>query len=124
MDDDPLDAATLQQLRELGDDAFIAELAEIYLADFEPAFAKLLAANQDADWTTAITSSHFLKGSSMSIGLLTLGQVLAQVESHFRADGGRLDDAVLCELHSRADQAQARLQVLLAESEESGISGR
>ncbi len=124
MDADPLDAATLEQLRELGDDSFIAELADMYLADFEPTYAKLLAANQDGDWPSAVASSHFLKGSSMSLGLVTLGTVFSRIEAHFRADGGALDQATLDELQTRADQAQARLHILLAESEESGITGR
>jgi len=122
--EDPLDADTLQQLRELGDESFIAELAGLFLTDFGPTYTKLLEANRDGDWSVATSSSHFLKGSSMSIGLLGLATVLAQVEAHFRANGGALDDATLSELDHRAEQAQARLQILLAESEESGAVGR
>lgn len=124
MESDPLDAATLQQLRELGDDEFLAELAQMFLEDFGPTFAKLLTANRDGDWPAAISSSHFLKGSSLSLGLLTLGQVLAQVEAHFRADGGPLDEVTLREMQFRADEAHARLQLLISECEESGVSGR
>ncbi len=114
---DPLDAETLNQLRELGDDSFIAELAEMFLSDFEPTYAKLLGAIRDADAPTAASSAHFLKGSSLSIGLLALSGVLAQVEANFRGEGEALSEAVLDELQHRADEAQTRLRLLLAETE-------
>ncbi|MBA2607795.1 MAG: Hpt domain-containing protein [Actinobacteria bacterium] len=114
---DPLDAATIKQLRELGDDSFIAELAEMFLSDFEPTYARLLGAIRNDDTQTAASSAHFLKGSSLSIGLLALSGVLAQVEAHFRTEGGALSEAVLNEMQRRADEAQTRLRLLLAETE-------
>ncbi|MEY2399584.1 MAG: Hpt domain [Actinomycetota bacterium] len=123
---DPLDPETLAQLRELGDDAFIGELAEMFLTDFDAPFNALLDAVAADDRETAASKAHFLKGSSMSIGLLTLSQTLAQIEQHFRGDAAAadLDPGVLAQLPTQADQARMRLRMLLLECEDSGISGR
>lgn len=123
---DPLDAETIAQLRELGDDEFLAELAEMFLTDFDPGLTVLVAAIDADDRTTAGSKAHFLKGSSLSIGLKRLSETLAQIERHFRDDGTAetLDERLVSDLHVRADEARVRLRMLLLESEESGISGR
>lgn len=122
--EDPLDPDTLLQLRAIGDDGFIAELAEMYLADFEPVFAVLIESIRTDDRATAAVKAHFLKGSSLSMGLLALSGVLADIEHHFRDGSALFDEATMRELHWRADQARSRLHRFLAETEESATTGR
>ncbi len=122
--EDPLDADTLRQLRDMGDEGFIAELAEMYLVDFEPAFAVLIESISTDDRVTAAAKAHFLKGSSLSIGLTALSAVLADIEHHFRDGSASFDEATMRELQSRADQARSRLQEFLTETEESTSTGR
>jgi len=121
---DPLDPETIRQLRTLGDDAFINELAEMFLTDFDPAYDKLLKSIANEDHVTASATAHFLKGSSSSIGLRMLAAVLADIEHHFSDGSVPLNETTMSELDERAEEARSRLRVFLAESEESATTGR
>ena len=83
MPDDPIDAATFDDLLETvgGDSAFLAELVDTYLADSPGLFRELRDAVEDGDAATARRAAHTLKSTSASFGALELSGICRAMEA-------------------------------------------
>ena len=89
----PLDDAVLANLREVsgGDDAFVKELANIYLADAPPRLAALQHAVATSDAAGLANAAHALKSSSGNIGAAVVRDLCGELESIGR--GGAMGGA-------------------------------
>ncbi len=98
MPDDPIDAATLDELLDTlgGDEAFLAELVGSYLADSPPLVAAMRDAVAARDAAALRRAAHTLKSTSASVGALRLAGVCREVEAAASADlvrGDLVEDA-------------------------------
>lgn len=94
-----LDAAVLRELRAStgGDDEFVAELLEAYLADGAAQLAAIEAALAAGDAATLVRPAHTLKSSSATVGALRLAELCRGLEVAGRSgvlDGVDPDGAV------------------------------
>jgi two-component system, sensor histidine kinase and response regulator len=89
----PLDAAVLGNLREVsgGDEAFLKELANIYLTDAPPRLAALRDAVRNNDPAGLAGAAHALKSSSGNIGAAVVRDLCTELENIGRT--GELDRA-------------------------------
>lgn len=113
-DEDPIDPSKLAELREIGDDEFVAELAQMYLAELGPRLDAIDAAVALGDPANAAICIHALSGSSANLGLTQLAAVAKMLEQHYRGEPQDDPQALLSELHLRAEQASRRLGQLAA----------
>ena len=121
-DEDPIDAAMLAQLRDIGDDDFIAELAQMYLADLEPRLTAIDAAVNAGDSAEVASAAHTLSGSSANLGLTKLAAAAKRLELHHRGEPRGAVEPMMAELHIRADQRRA--EELATPTSESAGNGR
>ncbi|CAN5822147.1 hypothetical protein BH24CHL5_BH24CHL5_13130 [soil metagenome] len=77
-----LDAAVVAELRESvgGDDAFVRELAEAYLAEGLTHVEAMLAAARADDAAAIVRPAHTLKSSSAALGALRLADRCREIE--------------------------------------------
>jgi HPt (histidine-containing phosphotransfer) domain-containing protein len=90
---DPIDGATYDALVEMtgGDQDFVAELVDTYLADAVDQLAALDTAVAANDGAALTPPAHSFKSSSLSVGALQLGALCRQLEEQGRE--GRIDGA-------------------------------
>ncbi len=84
-----------------GDEAFVADLVETYLADAETQLVAIEAAVADDDAAALVRPAHTLKSASNTLGALRLGELCRSLEQRGRT--GQLDGAP-------ADAAAARTE--------------
>jgi HPt (histidine-containing phosphotransfer) domain-containing protein len=108
--DDPIDAATLDELLATlgGDGAFLAELIATYLADSPPLVDAMRAAAAAGDAAALRRAAHTLKSTSASLGALRLSGVCREVE------GAASADRVPADLVEEAAREYARVSEALA----------
>ena len=84
-----LDQAVLAGLRDSvgGDDAFVADLVETYLADGADQVAAIEAALNAGDAAALVRPAHTLKSASYTVGAMRLGDLARTLEQGARADG-------------------------------------
>jgi CheY-like chemotaxis protein len=105
-----VDAAALENLRELGGDDFVDEVIDTFLADAPTLIAMLGAslAAQDADELRR--AAHTLKSNGATLGAAGFSELCRALEQ--RAKSGRLEDA--SELVGRIEQEYRALEEALA----------
>lgn len=92
-DDAPvLDPAVLDQLRDDtgGDEAFIAELVETYVAEGAANLEGMVVAAEAGDVAAIVRPAHTLKSSSASLGAMRLAAICRAIEEagrEARSDG-------------------------------------
>lgn len=113
---DPIDRATFERLLEMtgSDLEFLDELVDTYLDDGATQIAALEAAVAAGSVEELVRPAHSLKGSSLNIGALRLGELSRGLEEAAR--GGAADDAARAVTEIAAAFAEAR-SALLAERE-------
>ena len=89
----PLDAATLDSLRDLGGDEFLAELATLFLQDAPVHLGSITEALNAGDSDAIARAAHALKSAAANMGAKHLQELLSQLEQAGRA--GSLDDAAI-----------------------------
>ncbi len=114
-----LDPATVEDLRDLGDDAF-AHLYDRYLATLDDAVAAIVAAADRPSWSLDDEGSvprlaHGLKGSSAALGATVLAEVCHSLET--------VDPAALAVADTLAVLDQERSRVRSAVTELLGVAG-
>lgn len=89
----PLDATVFESLRESvgGDDAFVVDLVETYLADAATQIGAIDRAIGAADADALVRPAHTLKTGSLTIGATRLGELSRGLEMSAR--DGNLDGA-------------------------------
>ena len=75
----PIDQATIERYRELGDD-FLAALVEQFSADTPGRLTTLREAHAVDDVTMLRKAAHALKGSASTIGALGMAEMCLQLE--------------------------------------------
>jgi HPt (histidine-containing phosphotransfer) domain-containing protein len=88
---DVLDQAVVNELRDSvgGDEAFVRELVDAYLAESPGYLDALVTAAAAGDAAAVIRPAHTLKSSSSAVGAMRLAALSKQVE--FAARDGRVD---------------------------------
>ena len=77
---EPVDAAVLAGLRELGDAELVADLAGMFIGDAESRLAALREAVESGDAGSVERAAHTLKGSSGNMGATRMAAVCAELE--------------------------------------------
>jgi HPt (histidine-containing phosphotransfer) domain-containing protein len=96
-----LDNGVLDELRASvgGDEGFVRDLVQTYLAEGPAHMAQVAAAAASADAEAIVRPAHTLKSSSAALGLTRMSAISKQIE--FAGREGRVAD-----LAALADQAQ------------------
>ncbi len=113
-----LDAAAVERVRDLAGDgnaAFVTEVYETYLADTVQRIATLRQAAQDRDPKRIRAEAHALKGASLEVGALQLGQLARELEECGAA--GIVDDAdrAVGRLEQAFDRARVEILAMIAD---------
>ena len=84
----PIDAATLANLLEAtgGDQAFVDELVDTYVAEGDRLVADVVAAADAGAGADLVLPVHSLKSSSLNVGALELGELCRRLEEDARND--------------------------------------
>ncbi|MEM9493702.1 MAG: Hpt domain-containing protein, partial [Myxococcota bacterium] len=107
--DSPIDHCTLDELRTLEDDEFVATVVELFLSDTPDRLAAMHEAVAGSDPDELCRVAHTLKYSCAVIGAHDMSALCADLEQRGRA----LDDAALTAMLSHLDtQAGAVLDAL------------
>jgi two-component system sensor histidine kinase/response regulator len=77
-------AETVERLRALGGDQFVAELFSSYLAQSEENVATIRKAMQTGDVASVGVAAHTLKGSSGAIGAFHLADLSSKIDEAIR----------------------------------------
>jgi CheY-like chemotaxis protein len=105
-----LEASALENLRELGGDEFVGELAGTFLADAPSLIASLRAALERGDADGLRRTAHTLKSNGQTFGAVDFAELCRQLEA--RGRNGELDGAE--ELADRIDREYVALEEALA----------
>ena len=83
----PIDAATLANLLDAtgGDQAFVDELVDTYLAEGDRLVGDVVAAAEAGAVGDLILPAHSLKSSSQNVGALALGELCRHLEEDARS---------------------------------------
>jgi HPt (histidine-containing phosphotransfer) domain-containing protein len=108
----PIDAATLANLLEAtgGDEAFVDELVDTYLAEGDRLIGDLVTAAEAGAVGDLVLPAHSLKSSSQNVGALELGELCRRLEEEAR--GGAVVDPVDRAEEIRRAFAEARAALL------------
>jgi PAS domain S-box-containing protein len=85
-----LDAAALQNLRELGGIEFLAEVVDVFLADAPALIGSLRSSLERQDTEELRRAAHTLKSNGATLGAAAFAELCRTAEQ--RAKDGRLDD--------------------------------
>jgi HPt (histidine-containing phosphotransfer) domain-containing protein len=107
----PIDAATMANLLEItgGDQGFVDELVDTYVAEGNRIVGELVAAAQAGVVADLVRPAHSLKSSSLNMGALELGELCRRLEQD--ALGGTVDDPVAraAQIKGAFEEARAAL---------------
>lgn len=92
-DDAVLDAAVVEQLRQLFD-GDLSEIIDTYLHDMPAQLAAMERAIDASDYDVLARSAHSLKSSSRALGAMSVSQLASRIETLGRSQG-LLSDAIL-----------------------------
>jgi len=114
--DPPLDAATLDGLKELGGDdpSFLIEVIQQFLQDGPAHVAAIRQALLDVDANALMKSAHCFKGSCRNIGALPLGELCCTLEEKGRAGEVPMLEDVFTEIEHEYSRVQSALEAELA----------
>jgi two-component system, sensor histidine kinase and response regulator len=114
---EPLDQSVLAGLRELGDQGFLADLCELFLADVPPQLEALREAIKGGDAPSVERVAHTLKGSCGNMGALRIATICAELQD--MGHSGELERApVLGErLEAEFGRVRKALEAEIARSE-------
>jgi HPt (histidine-containing phosphotransfer) domain-containing protein len=117
-DGGPLHGPTYDALVKMvgGDQEFVAELVDTYLADTVDQLAGLDAAVAAGDVAAIVRPAHSLKSSSLNVGALQLGEVARQLEEQGRE--GRFDGAAHLVSDARSRFEAVRVALLERRTED------
>lgn len=121
---DGVDFAVLTYMRELqgdGEDDFVGELIEVFLADAKPRVAAIRAAVARGDREALRSVAHSLKGSSANLGASGLAELCAGLER--RAKSGSLEGADREASQLEAEFERVRRSLEMARSSRQQPSG-
>jgi HPt (histidine-containing phosphotransfer) domain-containing protein len=110
-----LDEAALDQLRDVGGDELVIELATLFLSDLDDRVAAIGAAMAEGDNTAASGVAHAVKGASLYLGLSQLADVAKRIELTQRENDQTDAPALLAEINSAAATARQCLESLLTQ---------
>jgi CheY-like chemotaxis protein len=105
-----LDAAALQNLRELGGDDFLGEVIDAFLADAPALIESLRSSLMQQNFEELRRAAHTLKSNGSTLGAATFAEVCRTTEQHAKA--GRLDG--VSQLVDRIEQEYRPLVEALA----------
>jgi two-component system, sensor histidine kinase and response regulator len=114
---EPLDQSVLAGLRELGDQGFLADLYELFLADVPAQLEALRKAIKGGDAPSVERVAHTLKGSCGNMGALRIATICAELQD--MGHSGELERApVLGErLEAEFGRVRKALEAEIARSE-------
>lgn len=114
--DPPLDAATLDGLKELsGDDpSFLIEVIQQFLQDGPAHVAAIRQAMVDGHADSLMKAAHGFKGSCRNIGALPLGELCCTLEEKGRAGEAHKLEDVVTEIEHEFLRVQTTLEAELA----------
>jgi HPt (histidine-containing phosphotransfer) domain-containing protein len=84
-----LDAAAIESLRELGGDAFVAEVIDAFLSDAPALIAALRTTHSEGDTGTLRRTAHTLKSNGQTLGAERFTELCRELED--RAKSNALD---------------------------------
>ncbi len=105
-----LEAAALQNLRDLGGVEFLAEVVDVFLADAPALIASLRSSLERQDTEELRRAAHTLKSNGSTLGAVAFAKLCRTAEQH--AKDGRLDG--VSQLVDQIEQAYRTLQEALA----------
>jgi PAS domain S-box-containing protein len=105
-----LEAAALQNLRDLGGVEFLAEVVDVFLADAPALITSLRSSVERQDTDELRRAAHTLKSNGSTLGAAAFAELCRAVEHH--AKDGRLDG--VSQLADRIEQEYRTLQEALA----------
>jgi PAS domain S-box-containing protein len=105
-----LEAAALQNLRDLGGDEFLGEVVDVFLADAPALITSLRSSLERHDTEELRRAAHGLKSNGSTLGATAFAELCGTVEQH--AKDGRLDG--VSQLVDRIEQDYRTLQEALA----------
>ena len=111
----PLDAETLEGLRELsGDDpSFLSEVIQQFLHDGPGHLTAIRRAVEQADADALMKAAHAFKGSCRNMGALALGELCFSLEEKGRAGDAAQLDSRLSDLEQEYARVRAALEAEL-----------
>ncbi len=77
---DPLDRAVVESLRELGGDEMLSELTEVFLEDTSSGLAALKEASETGDAEAIERVAHTLKGSAGNMGAKRMAAICSELQ--------------------------------------------
>ena len=113
-----LDAAALQNLRDLGGVEFLAEVVDVFLADAPALITSLRGSLEERDNDELRRAAHTLKSNGSTLGAAAFAELCRTVEQ--RAKEGRLDG--LSERVDRIEQEYGTLQGALGSLRSEAVS--
>jgi HPt (histidine-containing phosphotransfer) domain-containing protein len=109
-----VDPAAIEQLRQLGGDAFAARILQLYLAKLDPRLGAVQDAVGRGDVEALEQAAHALRSASAQLRLAGVQEHCADLEQQGRA--GQLEGAParLQQLEAEVERARSWLQTQLA----------
>ena len=104
---DSLDA--LKSLQSEGDDGFLKEMIELFLADTPVRFAEMATALADGQQQDFVRSVHSIKGASANFGADDLHELCATVEQMGRAGQMHETGSQVAEIHAEFERVRVAL---------------
>ncbi|HZP61566.1 MAG TPA: Hpt domain-containing protein [Opitutaceae bacterium] len=116
MSEQILDSEALNNLRALdpeGGDAFLREVAGIFLEDTPKRLGELEQSLAAGDAPTFIRAAHSIKGASANLGAALLRAAAEQLEHRAKKEGLANVSALVAEVKTQFDRARTALNELL-----------
>jgi len=112
-----LDTSVLAALSESvgGDDAFVADLVETYLADGAIQLAAIDEAVRSSEAEALVRPAHTLKSSSRTVGANRLGELSRQIEVLGRSGSTTGADQLAAEARAEWTDIEAALRAWLSD---------
>ena len=111
-----IDPQAIENLRILNPDdgdAFLREIAEIFLADTPKRIAELDQTLATGDAVAFVRAAHSIKGSSSNLGALALRQAAEVLENPAKKDGLANVGSMIAAVRTEFTNAQAELGKLV-----------
>ena len=105
-----LDATAIESLRELGGDAFVAEVIDAFLSDAPALIAALRTTHDEGDTGTLRRTAHTLKSNGQTLGAARFTELCRELED--RAKSNALDGTA--DLIDRVEREYGALEKTLA----------
>ncbi len=95
-----LSSQTLDRIRELGSDALLEEIVDLYLGETPNLVAQMREAWQAGDRSKVERLAHTLKGSASNVGADRFASILRDVEQRSRDESRLADEGQMAELQA------------------------